>query len=60
MSVEVNGTIYEGAGPTKKKAKLLAAEKALSSFVQFPNASEAAQVGILAHLLRGTRPRHLI
>ena len=43
MSVEVNGQMFEGAGTTKKKAKLIAAEKALASFVQFPNASEAHQ-----------------
>uniref|UniRef100_A0A8C6XB12 Adenosine deaminase RNA specific B1 n=1 Tax=Naja naja TaxID=35670 RepID=A0A8C6XB12_NAJNA len=41
MAVEVNGQLFEGSGPTKKKAKLHAAEKALRSFVQFPNASEA-------------------
>ncbi|NXM98371.1 RED1 editase, partial [Sylvia borin] len=41
MAVEVNGQVFEGSGPTKKKAKLQAAEKALRSFVQFPNASEA-------------------
>ncbi|XP_018090030.1 adenosine deaminase, RNA-specific, B1 L homeolog isoform X3 [Xenopus laevis] len=41
MTVEVNGQGFEGSGPTKKKAKLNAAEKALRSFVQFPNASEA-------------------
>ncbi|XP_071320830.1 double-stranded RNA-specific editase 1-like isoform X1 [Trachinotus anak] len=41
MTVEVNGQHFEGSGPTKKKAKLNAAEKALRSFVQFPNASEA-------------------
>lgn len=41
ISVEVNGQVFEGSGPTKKKAKLQAAEKALRSFVQFPNASEA-------------------
>ncbi|XP_076841246.1 double-stranded RNA-specific editase 1a isoform X2 [Brachyhypopomus gauderio] len=41
MTVEVNGQLFEGSGPTKKKAKLSAAEKALRSFVQFPNASEA-------------------
>ncbi|XP_034021477.1 double-stranded RNA-specific editase 1-like isoform X1 [Thalassophryne amazonica] len=41
MTVEVNGQMFEGIGPTKKKAKLNAAEKALRSFVQFPNASEA-------------------
>ncbi|XP_039695999.1 double-stranded RNA-specific editase 1 isoform X3 [Pteropus medius] len=41
VAVEVNGQAFEGAGPTKKKAKLHAAEKALRSFVQFPNAAEA-------------------
>ncbi|XP_062604715.1 double-stranded RNA-specific editase 1-like isoform X2 [Saccostrea cucullata] len=41
MSVEVNGTKFEGQGQTKKAARLNAAEKALKSFVQFPNASEA-------------------
>ncbi|KAL8173208.1 UNVERIFIED_CONTAM: Double-stranded RNA-specific editase 1 [Gekko kuhli] len=41
MAVEVNGQVFEGSGPTKKKAKLHAAERALRSFVQFPNASEA-------------------
>ncbi|XP_023282686.1 double-stranded RNA-specific editase 1-like isoform X2 [Seriola lalandi dorsalis] len=41
MTAEVNGQLFEGSGPTKKKAKLNAAEKALRSFVQFPNASEA-------------------
>uniref|UniRef100_UPI00398F6751 double-stranded RNA-specific editase 1-like isoform X3 n=1 Tax=Pristiophorus japonicus TaxID=55135 RepID=UPI00398F6751 len=41
MTVEVNGQNFEGSGPTKKKAKLHVAEKALRSFVQFPNASEA-------------------
>ncbi|XP_072434608.1 double-stranded RNA-specific editase 1-like isoform X1 [Chiloscyllium punctatum] len=41
MAVEVNGQSFEGSGPTKKKAKLHVAEKALRSFVQFPNASEA-------------------
>ncbi|TRZ00780.1 hypothetical protein DNTS_034752 [Danionella cerebrum] len=41
MTVEVNGQSFEGSGPTKKKAKLNAAERALRSFVQFPNASEA-------------------
>lgn len=44
MTVEVNGQLFEGSGPTKKKAKLKAAEKALRSFVQFPNASEAHMV----------------
>lgn len=41
MTVEVNGQLFEGFGSTKKKAKLDAAEKALRSFVQFPNAPEA-------------------
>ncbi|KAL3836193.1 hypothetical protein ACJMK2_021635 [Sinanodonta woodiana] len=43
MSVEVNGQIFEGKGSSKKKAKLNAAEQALKSFVQFPNAYEAHQ-----------------
>ncbi|CAH1774043.1 unnamed protein product [Owenia fusiformis] len=43
MSVEVNGETFEGTSSTKKKAKLVAAEKALKSFVQFPNAAEAYQ-----------------
>ncbi|MGH0189754.1 UNVERIFIED_CONTAM: hypothetical protein FKN15_037864 [Acipenser sinensis] len=41
ISVEVNGHTFEGTGPTKKKAKMKAAELALKSFVQFPNASQA-------------------
>lgn len=45
MTVEVNGQLFEGSGPTKKKAKLIAAEKALRSFVQLPNASEAHVAG---------------
>ncbi len=43
MSVDVNGQSFIGQGNTKKKAKLMAAEKALASFVQLPNASEAHQ-----------------
>ncbi|XP_051872127.1 double-stranded RNA-specific editase B2 [Pristis pectinata] len=41
IAVEVNGFLFEGTGPTKKKAKMRAAEMALQSFVQFPNASQA-------------------
>ena len=41
MSVEVNGQEFKGSGRTKKAAKLHAAEQALSSFIQFPDASEA-------------------
>lgn len=41
MAVQVNGRLYEGSGPTKKKARLSAAENALRSLVQVPNASEA-------------------
>ncbi|XP_060040480.1 double-stranded RNA-specific editase 1 isoform X2 [Erinaceus europaeus] len=41
MAVEVNGQVFEGAGPTKKKAKLQAAESALRSFVQLPDAAGA-------------------
>ncbi|XP_013908038.1 PREDICTED: double-stranded RNA-specific editase B2 isoform X2 [Thamnophis sirtalis] len=41
VAVEVNGHTFEGTGPTKKKAKMRAAEQALKSFVQFPNASQA-------------------
>uniref|UniRef100_A0A3B4H9S0 Double-stranded RNA-specific editase B2-like n=1 Tax=Pundamilia nyererei TaxID=303518 RepID=A0A3B4H9S0_9CICH len=39
--VEVNGLTFEGTGPTKKKAKMRAAELALKSFIQFPNAPQA-------------------
>ena len=41
MTVEMNGRVYKGRGTSKKKAKLLAARSALSSFVQFINASDA-------------------
>ncbi|XP_025083913.1 double-stranded RNA-specific editase 1-like isoform X3 [Pomacea canaliculata] len=41
MAVEVNGQTFRGTGTTKKKAKMMAAEAALQSFVQFRNASEA-------------------
>ncbi|XP_037537335.1 double-stranded RNA-specific editase B2-like [Nematolebias whitei] len=40
VSVEVNGFHFEGRGPTKKQAKLRAAELALQSFIQFPNPSQ--------------------
>lgn len=41
MSVEVNGQTFTGQGGSKKAAKLSAAEQALKSFLQFPNASDA-------------------
>ncbi|XP_051910686.1 double-stranded RNA-specific editase B2 isoform X2 [Hippocampus zosterae] len=41
IAVEVNGLTFEGTGPTKKKAKMRAAEQALRSFIQFPNAPQA-------------------
>ncbi|XP_033505738.2 double-stranded RNA-specific editase B2-like [Epinephelus lanceolatus] len=41
VGVEVNGFHFEGRGPTKKQAKMRAAELALQSFIQFPNASQA-------------------
>jgi len=43
MSVEVNSNVFEGTGNTKKKAKLDAAERALASFLQVPNAPAAQQ-----------------
>ncbi|XP_008839575.1 double-stranded RNA-specific editase B2 isoform X2 [Nannospalax galili] len=49
VAVEVNGLTFEGTGPTKKKAKMRAAEMALKSFVQFPNAFQA-------HLAMGSGP----
>ena len=42
MSTEVGGQVFSGSGSSKKAAKLSAAESALKSFVQFPNASDAA------------------
>ena len=44
MSVEVNQQVFHGQGNSKKLAKLRAAELALKSFVQFPDASEAHQL----------------
>ncbi|XP_024120986.1 double-stranded RNA-specific editase 1 isoform X3 [Oryzias melastigma] len=41
MKVEVNGRFYQGAGPTKKKAKLSAAEKALQSLLQVRGTAQA-------------------
>uniref|UniRef100_A0A3Q3WQS7 Uncharacterized protein n=1 Tax=Mola mola TaxID=94237 RepID=A0A3Q3WQS7_MOLML len=41
VGVDVNGFHFEGQGPTKKQAKMRAAELALRSFIQFPNASQA-------------------
>ncbi|XP_059201270.1 double-stranded RNA-specific editase B2-like [Centropristis striata] len=41
VGVEVNGFHFEGRGRTKKQAKMRAAELALRSFIQFPNASQA-------------------
>uniref|UniRef100_A0A3B3BWM5 Adenosine deaminase RNA specific B2 (inactive) n=1 Tax=Oryzias melastigma TaxID=30732 RepID=A0A3B3BWM5_ORYME len=44
VGVEVNGFHFEGFGSTKKQAKMRAAELALQSFIQFPNASQAHAV----------------
>ncbi|XP_048868393.1 double-stranded RNA-specific editase B2-like isoform X2 [Brienomyrus brachyistius] len=41
VTVEVNGLAFKGTGATKKAAKMRAAELALGSFIQFPNASQA-------------------
>nr|XP_015813286.2 double-stranded RNA-specific editase 1 isoform X1 [Nothobranchius furzeri] len=41
MTVEVNGQLFDGSGPTKKKAKMKAAEKALCSFTQVLSAPDA-------------------
>lgn len=41
ITVEVNGQLFEGSGHTKKKAKMIAAEKALHLLVQSSNTSEA-------------------
>uniref|UniRef100_A0A8C9R1F9 Adenosine deaminase RNA specific B2 (inactive) n=1 Tax=Scleropages formosus TaxID=113540 RepID=A0A8C9R1F9_SCLFO len=41
VTVEVDGVAFQGTGATKKKAKMRAAELALGSFVQFPNAPQA-------------------
>ncbi|RUS69999.1 hypothetical protein EGW08_022244 [Elysia chlorotica] len=44
MEVEVNQQLFQGSGNSKKLAKLRAAELALKSFLQFPDASEAHQL----------------
>ncbi|TRZ01512.1 hypothetical protein DNTS_020237 [Danionella cerebrum] len=50
IAVEVNGLTFEGTGPTKKKAKMKAAEMALKSFIQFPNAPQAhSAIGVLSN-----------
>ncbi|KAG7276067.1 hypothetical protein CRUP_020589, partial [Coryphaenoides rupestris] len=41
VAVEVNGLRFEGRGPTKQRAKLRAAQSALGSFIQFPDAPQA-------------------
>lgn len=41
VGVDVNGLHFEGRGATVKQAKLRAAEVALGSFIQLPNASQA-------------------
>ncbi|XP_071545538.1 double-stranded RNA-specific editase 1-like [Panulirus ornatus] len=43
VSVEFNGQIYRGTGRSKKQAKHAAAEATLRSFLQFRNASDAAE-----------------
>ncbi|XP_041458711.1 double-stranded RNA-specific editase 1-like [Lytechinus variegatus] len=43
VSVEVNDQLFEGTGRSKKTARMHAAELALKSFIQFPNASDAYQ-----------------
>ncbi|XP_042858239.1 double-stranded RNA-specific editase Adar-like isoform X3 [Penaeus japonicus] len=43
VSVELNGQIFQGTGRSKKQAKHSAAEATLRSFLQFRNASDAAQ-----------------
>ncbi|XP_050738043.1 double-stranded RNA-specific editase 1-like isoform X2 [Eriocheir sinensis] len=43
VSVELNGQVYQGTGRSKKLAKHAAAEATLRSFLQFPNASDAAE-----------------
>lgn len=44
VGVEVDGFHFEGRGPTKKQAKIRAAELALQYFIQFPNSSQAHKV----------------
>lgn len=44
MKIEVNGQAFKAEGRTKKQAKHLCAQQALSSFVQFRDASEGTFV----------------
>lgn len=48
VGVDVNGFHFEGRGASVKQAKLRAAELALRSFIQFPNASQA--LATMGHL----------
>ncbi|KAG7170814.1 Double-stranded RNA-specific editase 1-like 2 [Homarus americanus] len=43
VTVELNGQVFQGSGRSKKLAKHSAAEAALRSFLQFRNASDAAE-----------------
>ncbi|CAL4089583.1 unnamed protein product [Meganyctiphanes norvegica] len=43
VTIELNGQLYKGTGSSKKQAKHAAAETTLRSFLQFRNASDAAQ-----------------
>ncbi|XP_045581268.1 double-stranded RNA-specific editase 1 isoform X2 [Procambarus clarkii] len=43
VSVELTGQVFRGSGRSKKQAKHCAAEAALRSFLQFRNASDAAE-----------------
>ncbi|KAK8720690.1 hypothetical protein OTU49_013157 [Cherax quadricarinatus] len=43
VTVEISGQVFRGSGRSKKQAKHSAAEAALRSFLQFRNASDAAE-----------------
>ena len=50
MQIQVNGQIFKAEGRTKKQAKHLCAQQALSSFVQFRDGSEGTFINPLTTL----------
>ncbi|KAM9766923.1 double-stranded RNA-specific editase 1-like [Menidia menidia] len=55
MGLELQGTPFQGSGPTKKRAKLQAAEEALRSLVQGPHGGPAGGQAQVVCVSTGTK-----